>query len=153
MRKEIFVGVGIELIAISVGVWQGMTGMIIPQIGWTIVVVAGVGGLLLITHGIRKSDITPIEKEAMYTNKWEHYNRLTDLIISIESAPHDKWSEIVADMHRELNAIGDKTINKYMRLYFPVLDEAEHVGIGLSRAVSQKIIDLTREHMITKYKR
>ena len=48
--------------------------------------------------------------------KWGHYNKLVDLIIRMETAPHEEWSAIVAAMQRELNAIGDKTINKHMRL-------------------------------------
>jgi len=84
---------------------------------------------------------------------WAHYNKLTDLILSLENTPHEKWSEIVADMQRELNTIGDKTINKYMSLYFRVIDETEYVGIHPPRFINQRIFDLTREHMIKKYKR
>ena len=124
-----------------------------PAIGWSVIGLCFLVGPILITIGVRKNDKKSPNDDGYIKQKWEHYNKLTDLIMSTEDAPHEKWSEVVANMQRELKAIGDKTISRYMRLYFPVLDEAEYVGIKPSRAVSQKIIDLTREHMIRKYRR
>lgn len=114
---------------------------------WWITVPIGVLMLIFIFWQVTR----PSEAESK--EKWEHYNKLVDLIIRTETEPHENWNEIVADMQRELNAIGDNTINKHMKLYFPVLDEDEYVGIKPSRATNQIIIDRTRNHMVSKYKR
>jgi len=84
---------------------------------------------------------------------WEHYERLSDLILKIETAPHEKWTEIVADMQRELTAIGDSKLDEMMSLYFDVLDEDEMVGINPARFVSKVILERTRKHMDRKYPR
>lgn len=153
MRKEIYFGIAIEIIGNGSGVGLEMLGYINPMLGWAIIGISNIAGIALIVSGIKKKDEVIARKDEIIAQKWEHYNKLTDLILSLETAPHKEWTTIVAKIQRELNAIGDKTLNKYMALYFSVIDEDEYVGIKPSRASSQKIIDLTREYMIRKYKR
>ncbi len=94
-----------------------------------------------------------IGREPLNSLKWEHYNKLTDLVLSIENTPHENWSEIVANMHRELNAVGDNKINGMMKLFLDVIVEDEHVGIKPSQGAINLILDRTREYVNKKYKR
>ena len=156
MRKEILFGIAIEIIGNGTGIGLQMLGYINPVLGLAIIGISNMAGLSLIVYGIRKKDVPTIEREKYISDKWEHYNKLTNLILSLdnlENATHNEWSAVIADMQRELNAIGDITINKMVKILFDALKEYEYVGITASRGVINGILDRTREYMILKYKR
>jgi len=57
------VGIAIELLAFSGGIWQTMVGAIPPQIGWPIIVLSASVGLYLIITGFRrKADVEKQQK-------------------------------------------------------------------------------------------
>ena len=153
MHKEVYISIAIEIIAICLGIWQAITGTISPEIGWPIVIIVGAGGIALLIYGIRKKDITLAEESETLSPIWEHYKKLTDLILGIETAPHKQWTEIIADMQRELTDIGDTELDEIMSTYFELLDHEEELGLKPARFNSKIILERIRKHMNKKYPR
>ena len=54
MHKETIIGIAIELIVNGVGVGLQMTGITYPIVGWIIIGVSTIAGIILIRYGIRK---------------------------------------------------------------------------------------------------
>jgi len=63
MGREIYVGIGIEVLGNGTGVGLQMTGVINPIVGWMIIGVSTIIGLLFIGHGIRARSRVSIETE------------------------------------------------------------------------------------------
>ena len=56
MRREVLIGIGIELSGNGTGAGLQMSGVVNPIAGWVVLGVSNVVGLLLIGYGIGKSD-------------------------------------------------------------------------------------------------
>ena len=54
MHRETIIGVAIEVIGNGVGVGLQMTGIMYPIVGWIIIGVSTITGIILICYGIRK---------------------------------------------------------------------------------------------------
>ena len=61
MGKEIYIGIGIEIFGNGMGIGLQMTGVIIPIVGWTIIGLSTIFGLIFIGRGIRSSRSIPIQ--------------------------------------------------------------------------------------------
>jgi len=56
MRKETIIGIAIGLIGSGVGVGLQLTGITYPIVGWIIIGVSTLAGIMLILYGIRKKE-------------------------------------------------------------------------------------------------
>jgi hypothetical protein len=63
MSKEVYFGLAVGLLAIAVGVLQGMYPVISPIIGWLIVAALGIAAFVLCAIGIRKEESERSEKQ------------------------------------------------------------------------------------------
>ncbi len=94
------------------------------------------------------------KKDRDYTKEWEHFSKLTDLILSLKTATKNNRLEIRNDIEGERNAIHDNEINRIMSLYLDVVDWEIQFTLGKHHDEEMRFaIELMRNHMNKKYKR
>ncbi len=85
---------------------------------------AVIGGSLVLWGilGEKRQDIEAQTKTIPYAEQWEHFNKFTDLILSLKGATNESRSQILADIERERNSITDRKLDEIISLGLDVVD-------------------------------
>jgi hypothetical protein len=159
MRKSILVKIGGSIVSLSL-ITLGIT---IPSTNWIdenkaayisiITIIALIIGALLWIFGIR-IEKNEIKNSINYRiSKWEHFDKMVNLILSIEQSQVIDRPKIMADIQRELTQIGDSGLDEEMRPFQEVMLKEEEYNMKPSRYANDLILPKIRQYMNRKYKR
>ena len=106
--------------------------------------IPGVGSFV----GTSKRDSTHTNSE-----KWEHFDRMVDLILNLEQAQNDERPNIMANIQRELTKIADSKLDQILKPFFVGMDFEEEFHIKTHRDEIEVTLARLRKYMNMKYKR